>query len=121
MLPSIDLVDRTKFDTDAKIQAVSETFSLRDRRLEGAVLLGARLRKVNFAAARLQGAQLSGADLREAKFDCENRKLNDERSKECAQLQGARLDRAQLEGATIEQANLKGASFGDVRFGGEVF
>ena len=39
VLPGLDAIDRTKFDSEAKISAARETISLRGRRLEGAVLL----------------------------------------------------------------------------------
>ena len=97
-----------------------EALSLRGRRLEGAVLLDARLRRVDFTAARLQGATLDGADLKEARFDCaEPLHVGGETAvqrdrpvpapKYCAQLQGARLERAQLQGASLKGAHLQGA------------
>src|SRR5262249_41213397 len=63
VLPGLDLIDHGKFDSEAKIAAAPETYSLRGRRLEGAVLIGAKLRKVDFSAAKLTGATLNGADL----------------------------------------------------------
>src|SRR4051812_37883209 len=73
VLPGINVVDPAKFDTEAKIAAVSETLSLRDRHLEGAVLIGAGLRKVDFTGAKLRNAALDDADLREAQFECASR------------------------------------------------
>lgn len=70
VLPGIDVIDRTKFDSEAKIAAACETLSLRGRRLEGAILIGARLTNVDFAGVHLQGAVLDAADLRGANFNC---------------------------------------------------
>jgi len=70
VLPGIDVIDHAKFDSEEKIEALRETFSLRGRRLEGAVLIGSGLRKVDFTGARLQGAELEDADLREASIGC---------------------------------------------------
>lgn len=111
VLPGIDVLERTKFDSDQKINAVSETLSLRGRRLEGAVLPGARLRKVNLSGARLQGALLAGADLREANLGCatgsEYGTLVD--GDACAHLENAVLEGAQLQVAKLEGAWLDGA------------
>ena len=71
VLPNIDVIDHSKFDTEAKIAALPQTLSLRGRQLEGAVLIGAHLRKVDFTAARLKGAVLYYADMREAKAGCD--------------------------------------------------
>jgi hypothetical protein len=90
VLPGFDAIDHAKFDSDAKIEAASETISLRARHLEGAVLVGATLRKADFTGAQLQGAQLTSADLRNAKFECGN--IQGIIQKQCAQLQGASLD-----------------------------
>ena len=57
---------------DMKIAAASETVSLRARNLEGAVLIGAALSKVDFTGANLRGAALDKADLRDAKLGCES-------------------------------------------------
>ena len=116
VLPGIDGIDHAKLDSEEKIAAVRETLSLRGRRLDGAVLIGARLRKVDFTAARLRGALLDGADLREATFDCEQRRRDTPLQGDslavplhCAQLQGASLASAQLQGASLEFAHLEGA------------
>jgi uncharacterized protein YjbI with pentapeptide repeats len=129
VLPGIDVIDHGKFDSDAKIAAAPETFSLRDRRLEGAVLLGARMRKVDFTAARLQGAALDDADLREARFECAESSIKvgvgaefqrqfENSEIRCAQLQRASLDGAQLQGAKLNKANLQGASLGEAQLQG---
>jgi uncharacterized protein YjbI with pentapeptide repeats len=134
VLPGINVIDHAKSDTDANIATLAETLSLRGRRLEGAVLLDARLRKADFTAAQLQGAYLSRADLREAKFECAEGRLKvgvqaDPSSsvashffrapfaprpsvdlQSCAQLQAAWLDDAQLQGARLERAQLQGTS-----------
>src|SRR5262249_24517867 len=70
VVPGIDVIDRAKFDTEDKIKAAREAFSLRGRRLEGAVFIDARLRKVDFTGAQLQGAVLRFADLEEATLTC---------------------------------------------------
>jgi hypothetical protein len=44
VLPGFDVIDHTKFDSEAKIEALPETISLRARHLEGAVLIGTRVR-----------------------------------------------------------------------------
>jgi Pentapeptide repeats (8 copies) len=106
VLPGFDAIDHTKFDSEAKIAAVSETISLRARDLEGAVLIGAKLRKADFTAVQLQGAQLGDADLRGAKFECSN----PQRAQQCAQLQGASRVHAQLQGASLDEAELQDAS-----------
>ena len=56
VLPGFDAIDHAKFDTEAKIGAASQTVSLRSRHLEGAVLIGAVLRKTDFTAAYLERA-----------------------------------------------------------------
>jgi uncharacterized protein YjbI with pentapeptide repeats len=116
VLPGIDVIDHIKFDTEAKISALNETISLRGRHLEGAVLSGAHLRKVDLTGAKLEGALLFDADLREAKFDCDLEVSDYECSKlrsailADAQLQGASLMNAQLQGANLDGAQLQGAS-----------
>src|SRR6266700_3709015 len=118
VLPDIDVIDHAKFDSDAKIAALPESLSLRGRRLEGAVLAGARLRKVDFTAAHLQGATLDDADLREAKFECETDPQRATAQKRCAQLQGASLVGAQLQGALLDNAQLQGASLENTQLQG---
>jgi uncharacterized protein YjbI with pentapeptide repeats len=109
VLPNIDVIDHAKFDTEEKIAALPETLSLRGRRLEGAVLLNAHLRKVDFTAARLQGSNLSGADLRDANWGCEP---------QCADLRGARLRFAQLQGASLGATPLTGANLMEAQLQG---
>jgi len=136
VLPGIDVIDHMKFDSEDKIAALPETFSLRGRHLEGAVLIGAGLRKVDLTAAYLSNAYLARADLRGAKFGCTTARLkvsnetpNDDNvpsedskeTKKCAHLQnaslhlaklpGAQLDRAELQGASLSGAHLEGATF----------
>jgi uncharacterized protein YjbI with pentapeptide repeats len=97
-----------------------ESVSLRGRNLEGAVLLGANLRKMDFTATSLRGAVLNGADLREAKFPCTDSRLTMEEDsssntrpgtegENCPQLQNAFLVGARLEGAEFQNAQLQGA------------
>jgi uncharacterized protein YjbI with pentapeptide repeats len=95
-----------------------EKFSLRGRHLEGAVLLSASLKKVDFTAARLQGAVLRDADLSEARFLCADVSLKVEPGaeawtgspKQCVQLQGAQLGQANLTGALLSGAQLRRAN-----------
>ena len=118
VLPGVNALDHAKFDTEAKIAAVPETLSLRGRRLEGAILVDARLRKVDLTAAQLQGAFLISADLRQAKLGCASGQFlsafRDSRSAagtmSCTQLQGATLNEADLRGVNAEMANFEGAS-----------
>jgi uncharacterized protein YjbI with pentapeptide repeats len=110
VLPNIDVIDHTKFDTEAKIAALTQTLSLRGRQLEGATLLFADFRKVDFTGADLRGAWLSAADLRNAKFECSSVGTQSA----CPDLRGAKLDWAKLQGTSLEgvqlqQASLKGA------------
>jgi uncharacterized protein YjbI with pentapeptide repeats len=127
VVPGIDLMDRTKFDTEAKISTFPETISLRGRRLEGAVFIGARLRKADFTAARLQGARFDYADLRETKFECMRPTLEIppieslDALQRCTQLQGASLIGARLQGASFVEAQLQGASFNDAQLQGASF
>jgi uncharacterized protein YjbI with pentapeptide repeats len=111
VLPGLDVIDRTKVDSEEKIAALAETASMRARHLEGAVLIGATLRKIDFTAAHLEGADLVDADLRGAKFQCAKVESVDflENQEHCTQLQGALLDRADLRGARLEGARLQGA------------
>jgi uncharacterized protein YjbI with pentapeptide repeats len=102
ILPNIDVIDHAKFDTEAKIAALPRTLSLRGRRLEGASLAFADLRKVDFTGARLRDAVFVGADLRNTKFECSwtGTRL------ECADLRGADLREAKLQGASLDGARL---------------
>ena len=68
VVSGLDVIDHAKFDTEAKIAALPETVSLRTRHLEGAVLIGAVLRKADFTSAHLQDASMDDADLRGATF-----------------------------------------------------
>src|SRR6266849_6086851 len=117
VLPSFDVIDHTKFDSEAKIAALTETASLRLRHLEGAVLIGATLRKADFTAANLKGARLESADLRGAKFGCE---LSVPKGPYCAQFHGARLNGAQLQGASLHSAELQGASLNSAQLQGAI-
>jgi len=96
-----------------------DSVSLRGRNLDGAVLLGAKLRSMDFTATSLRGAVLNQADLRDAKFPCTDTRListhaPDERpdtaGTQCARLQNAFLVGAMLEGAEFEGANMQGAT-----------
>jgi uncharacterized protein YjbI with pentapeptide repeats len=134
VLPGLDVIDRTKLDSEPKIAAASETASLRARNLEGAVLIGAGLRKVDFTGANLRGAFLDKADLRDAKLDCAlpfnegpvriRGWVSAERAQDnrepviCVQLKGASLNDAQLQGASLNGAQLQGASLNDAQLQG---
>jgi uncharacterized protein YjbI with pentapeptide repeats len=119
VLPGIDVIDHATFDSEEKIEALRETLSLRDRRLERAVLIDSRLRKADLTAARLQGADLERADLREAELSCASRKMEeDPQEQDCAQLQGAILRSAQLQGAHLQSAELQGADLAGAKLQG---
>jgi len=105
VLPGLDMIDHTKLDTEAKIAALPVTVSLRARHLEGAVLIGAGLRKVDFTGSNLDGADLGHADLRSAELLA-------------ARLPGASLGYAQLDGALLNSAVLWGAQLADARLRG---
>ena len=116
-----------------------DNISLRGRHLEGAVLLAAKLPKMDFTAARLEGAVFDDADLSEAKFLCAEGRLKigvdstadapaDAAQEHCALLQraslvGARLDRAsfnkaRFDGATLDNAQGQNATFDKAEMGG---
>jgi Pentapeptide repeats (8 copies) len=130
VLPGFDAIDHAKFDSEAKIEAASETISLRAHHLEGGVLIGAKLRKADFTAAQLQGAQLDDSDLRGAKFQCVQQQCTQIEGASVdnsqllgaslyrVQLQGARLYGSQLQGASLDGAQLQGASLYDVGLAG---
>ncbi len=92
-----------------------DSVSLRGRNLDGAVLLGARLQKVDFMATLLRGAVLNGADLREARFSCTDTRLrigadsSNTADEKCPQLQNAFLVGARLEGTELQNAQMQGA------------
>ena len=116
VLLGFDVIDHAKFDTEAKIAAAPEMASLRGRHLEGAVLFGAILRKVDFTGANLQDASLVRAQLQDATLARANLQgallpfaQLQGASLDYAQLQGAFLDNAQLQGASLENAELQGA------------
>jgi uncharacterized protein YjbI with pentapeptide repeats len=109
VLPGIDVLDRSKFDTEAKTMDATETLSLRARHLQGAVLIDANLRKVDLTAAKLQGALLTGSDLRGANLGCTQTHLQG-KDFECTHLEGAVLVGAHLENANLVGAQLVAAS-----------
>ena len=117
VLPGLNVVVHLKLDSDAKLDFLPETVSLRNRNLDDAVLTDAVLRKVDLTGALLLRAHLDQADLRKAKLECglwaepEQREKAGLASKPiCAQLQGASLVGAQLQGASLNFAQLQGAS-----------
>jgi len=125
VLPNFEVGDRANLDANGKIAISSHGLSLRGRLLDGAVLVGAHLRKADFTGASLAGAKFNLADLREAKFEfdligsampefdiiystnigCLKDVI------ECTQLQGADFAFAQLQGARLPRAHLQGAYF----------
>jgi uncharacterized protein YjbI with pentapeptide repeats len=106
-LPDLDVIDHVKFDSEAKIVALSQSISLRNRHLENAVLSRANLRKANFSGAFLQGALLDGAQLQGANLDGANLQRA---SLDSAELQGASLIATQLQGASLASVQLQGAT-----------
>ena len=63
VLPGLDVIDRAKFDSEAKIAALPETVSLRARRLEGAMLIGANTKSLTHGAGSLAGiGMIHGGD-----------------------------------------------------------
>lgn len=130
VLPGIDVVDHSKFDTDEKLARMPSPISLRARHLEGAVLIGSTLRRVDFTGSWMQGVTLGASDLREAKFECDTVRQAGRNGPEqrCTQLQGASFVGsslqassfvgAQLEGALFYRARLQGASFLGARLNG---
>jgi hypothetical protein len=105
VVPHLDVIDHTKFDSEVKVMALPESIFLAGRHLENAVLANADLRKANFTDAHLQGAHLDGAQLQGALLDG-------------AELQGVSLDGAQLQGASLNGAQLQGASLDNARLQG---
>jgi uncharacterized protein YjbI with pentapeptide repeats len=114
VVPGIDVLNHEKFDSETKIAALPMTVSLRARHLEGAVLIGANLRKVDFTGAVLSGADLSLADVREANFGCD--RFGQDAT--CADLRGAILSSGNFNGAIFEKANLRGAIIDYASFDG---
>jgi uncharacterized protein YjbI with pentapeptide repeats len=131
VLPGFDAIDHTKLDTEAKIAAATETVSLRARHLEGAVLIGAVLRKADLTGAYLQGADLTTADLRDANLACKGWPVETRTGAEvsgfiivdntCTQLQGAKLRDAHLQGADLTGALLIGVDLSSAHLQGTIF
>jgi uncharacterized protein YjbI with pentapeptide repeats len=104
------------------LDGVPEGFSLRGRRLEGAVFVSANLREIDFTAAQLDDAIFNHADLRDAKFSCVKPLSISHitshwgqhfvpRGSPCLQARRASFVSAQLQRASFEKASLQGASF----------
>ncbi|MEL6679976.1 MAG: pentapeptide repeat-containing protein, partial [Pseudomonadota bacterium] len=74
-----------------------EGANLRDARMEGAVLWGARMEGANLRDARMERADLSGA-----------------------RMEGANLRYARMEGANLSDARMEGANLRDARMEGAV-
>jgi uncharacterized protein YjbI with pentapeptide repeats len=105
VLPGFDITDQAKLDTAQKVESVPFTALLRGRHLEGAVLCGADLRKIDLTGARLDGALLGNARLQGALLDTAN-------------LQDAKLNHASLQGASLTGADLQRAELSDVHLQG---
>jgi uncharacterized protein YjbI with pentapeptide repeats len=114
VIPGIDVLDHSKFDTEQKISSLPVTISLRGRNLEGAVLIGANLRKADLTGAVLTSANLSDADLRGANFGCDSIGTD----ANCTRLEGATLNSANFEGTHLDKVNLNGASLDYANFFG---
>ena len=119
-------------------EADSRILSLRGRSLEGAVLVGAHLRSVDFTGASLLKAKFNLADLRDAKFGFDwtgveiagffpipgsfpigySKEIGCNQEIACTELQGADFRHAQLQGANLDQAQLQGAEFMDAQLQG---
>jgi len=91
--------------------------TLKNTKLEGAILVGARLEGANLEGANLERANLSkaileGANLEHALLTAANLEgANLERANlEEAKLKGANLDGANLDGANLKGANLEGVN-----------
>jgi uncharacterized protein YjbI with pentapeptide repeats len=124
----VDLVDRKLRSLWANrmvlpnLDALPPNFSARGRHLQGAVLLGAILPKIDFTAAEMQDAAFNDADLREAKFACAESQVRlvsgntaAKPDKRCSQLQRASFNDAKLDGATFAGAQLQDALFHDAK------
>jgi uncharacterized protein YjbI with pentapeptide repeats len=140
VLPKMDIIDHTKFDSQEKIDAVINFAILRGRHLEGAVFCGADLRKVDFTGAWLDGAYFNDAKLQGAIFDnaemlgakfnraslqgasLAGRGTQLQKSEfTSAALEGAELVNAHLEGANFVQAGVRAASFQNSHLDGAFF
>ena len=102
-------------NTDASGSATGPQLFLRLRHLEGAVLIGADLRRIDLTAAKLRAARLGSADLRDANFGCQLQELADvaneyAKGEYCADLEEAGLDHAKLSGAQLNYANMPKAN-----------
>lgn len=125
VLPAFNIYEGLKIDDPKKLEWTEHTFSLRGRRLEGAVFDGANLARVDLTGARLQGASLQRAELQGASFyeaqlqgaDLSSGKLQGASFKS-AELQGADLSDAALQGAWLGFANLKAVSFVNAKLQG---
>lgn len=113
VLPGIDVIDHSKFDTKDKIANMPSPVSLRARHLEGAVLIGSTLRKVDFTAAWMHDATLGSSDLREARFECDTFRQVGAVAPEvrCTDLRGASFVGSQLQASSFVGARLEGALF----------
>jgi uncharacterized protein YjbI with pentapeptide repeats len=104
------------------LEAARVTLSLRGRRLEGAVLIGADLRKADLTGARFDRADLDRADLQGAVLDdarLVRASLTETNLRgallRAAQLREARLERAELQGAALVDAQLQNATLKDAQ------
>jgi len=117
VLPGVDIMDNSKFDSASKIAGLSHTIVLRSRRLRGAVLVNANLPKADLSGAQLQGAflrnaRMPGADLTFANFQGADL--------ERADLRGVKFSNTDLIGANLNFANLQFAELIGAKFQGVV-
>ena len=70
VLPGLDIVAHLKLDTEEKVTFAAESLSLRKRNLDGAVLIGAVLRRVDFTGASLRHANFLEADPKRFRNNC---------------------------------------------------
>ena len=125
VLSGLNVPAERKLDSPDKLAAASESISLRNRNLDGAVLIGADLRKADLVGASLRWAIMLGADLTEAQLGCIGTWIGGEaasgavpeRAPICARLDGAILSAARLSGVEASGAVFQGAEM----FGAELF
>jgi uncharacterized protein YjbI with pentapeptide repeats len=117
VLAGFDAPAAVGLDDPKALESARTTLTLRGRRLEGAVLIGADLCKADLSGAALDGARLDRADLQGATLEDARlrRAILVEASlggalMKLARLQEARLDGVQARGVSLVSAQLQGAS-----------
>jgi len=94
-------------DAEGTLKYRPFSLSLRQRDLQGAILVGVNFRNADLTGANLSEADLQGADLREVRLSC----VDPDGRSGCASLQRARLDGAKLQKANLKRAHLEHATF----------